>query len=111
MKGRDLQKTIMDYATMCGWRCLHFESVRVQYPGGKMVWKTPFSGSGKGFPDVFAIRRDRIVAIEVKGKGDTLKAEQEQWLAELNAVPCVDAVVATPKDWLADDSVVRNLLR
>ena len=92
------------------WRAVHFESVRVQYPGGKMAWKTPFAGDGKGFPDIMAVRGQRLLAIEVKGKGDSVRAEQHQWLAELDALPCCDAVVATPKDWLSDDSVVRALI-
>ncbi len=110
MKGKDLQATIIHLATLNGWRAVHFESVRVTYPGGRITWKTPFSGQGAGFPDIIAVRGERMVAIEVKGRGDSLKPEQQQWLDALAALPCCDVFVATPKDWLSDDSRVRRLL-
>ena len=76
MKGKDLQAAIISLAHTQGWKCVHFNSVLIQGRGRKPYYATPFSADGKGFPDLFLVRRDRIVAIEVKGTGDRLSEEQ-----------------------------------
>lgn len=111
MKGADLQAAIIQLAHAQGWRVLHVKSVLVSGKGGRSYYAAPYNADAKGWPDIFLVRRDRIVAIEVKGKGDRLSEEQRQWLADLDAVPSVDAIVATPADWSSHDSKVVALLR
>jgi len=41
-------------------------------------------GADKGWPDIFAVRRQRAVALELKGPKGTYTAEQDAWLMALN---------------------------
>jgi hypothetical protein len=64
------------------------------------------AADGKGFPDLLLVR-DRVVALEVKGDGDSLKPEQELWGKAFEAAG-VDWLVVTPKLW-RDGTVDRVL--
>ena len=103
MKGKDLQKGIVDLARTKGYRVAHFTAVE----DARGVWRTPAKADGKGWPDLFLARPGRACAIEVKGDGDTVKPEQRAWLDVLEAagVPCL---VATPRGW-RDGTVDRFL--
>lgn len=98
MSGRDLQKSIIDLAHLYRWRVAHFTSVLATRKDGSASWRTPVAADGRGFPDLFLVRGDRAVAIEVKGSGDTLKPEQEAWGLALMAAG-IDVMVAHPRDW------------
>jgi len=97
MKGRDLQKGITDLLTLHQWRWTHFQSVLATGRDGKARWRTPLSGT-KGFPDIIAVRGDEALAIEVKGDGDKVRPEQQEWLDALNAAG-IRTLVATPANW------------
>lgn len=90
--GKDLQRTVLDYAKMRGWKCAHFPSVET-----KQGWRTAVAAEAKGWPDIFAVR-DRAVAIEIKGTGDRMKPEQEEWEVRLRRA-CIEYYVVTPEDW------------
>lgn len=107
MTGRVLQAAIMEEMQLRHWRCVHFQSVLTTGRNGKPHWRTPFQGS-KGFPDIFAVRAFRALAVEVKGHGDSLKPEQEQWLAAL-AEAGIETHVWTPASLRS--GVVENVLR
>ena len=94
MKGKELQDSIVELARMRGWRCAHFSPGRV---GPKNNWITNYAYDSKGFPDLVLVR-DRVVVIEVKGDGDTLKQEQQQW-GEAFRNAGSEFYVATPKAW------------
>ncbi len=93
MKGKDLQKGIIDLAHTFGWHVAHFTVVQ----DARGVWRTPAKADGKGWPDLFLVR-ERAVAIEVKGDGDTMKPEQEEWRDRLQRAG-IEHYVVTPKDW------------
>jgi hypothetical protein len=97
LTGRDLQKAIIEIANFRSWRCCHFQSVLATGRDGKARWRTPFSAQGKGWPDIFAVRDERAVAIEVKGDGDQMRPEQLEWLAALSAAG-IETFVWTPKE-------------
>lgn len=84
-------------------------SVPVKYPGQPLVWKTPVYADGKGFPDLFMVR-ERPLAVEVKGDGDALSAEQERWLTAMR-IAGVDAYVWSPRDWGPDGVIETELAR
>lgn len=87
MSGKVLQATIIELAQMYGFRAAHFPSVLVTGRDGKPVFRTPVSAQGKGWPDLVLVRRhDRVMFVEVKGDGDKLRPEQEQWLDDLRSV-------------------------
>lgn len=72
------------HARLMGWRTYHpWMSVR----------------SVPGWPDLFAVRRGRAVAVELKTARGRVTEAQREWIAALNAVPGITALVATPADW------------
>lgn len=80
MKGKDLQKAIIDLAHLHGWFCAHFTNVLVSRKDGTARWLTPVAADGKGFPDLVLVRQnDRVIYAEIKGKGDRQKPEQIEW--------------------------------
>jgi VRR-NUC domain-containing protein len=87
MSGKVLQATIIELAHMYGWRVAHFKSVLVTGKGNRPYYATPVSADGVGFPDLVLCRpQDRVMFVEVKGDGDKLRPEQEQWLDDLRSV-------------------------
>lgn len=100
VKGKDLQKTVIDWARSRGWLCAHFPSVET-----KQGWRTAVAADAKGFPDILCLR-DRIVVIEIKGDGDSIRPEQELWRERFQRAG-VEHYVVRPKDW---PDVVREIL-
>lgn len=95
MTGKALQKGIIELARRRGWRVAHFPAVR-DHTG---YWRTAVAADGRGFPDLLLVR-DRVVAAEVKGDGDRLRADQEQWITAFRLAR-VETYLWTPKDWSA----------
>ena len=104
ISGRTLQKSIVAEARKRGWRCAHFMAVQTKSRG----WTVPVAADGKGFPDLFLVR-DRPVAIEVKGDGDSLRPEQREWLDAMRLAG-VEAHVIGPREW-ADGTLLEILTR
>ncbi len=92
MKGKDLQKGIIDLAHTLHWHVVHNPTVET-----KQGWRTALAADSKGFPDLMLFR-DRVVAIEVKGDGDTLKKEQEEWGNRIMRAG-VEYYVVRPAHW------------
>ena len=101
MKGKELQKAVIDYAHLRHWHVVVNPTVET-----KQGWRTALAADAKGFVDVLCFR-DHIVAIEIKGDGDTLKPEQRQWGDWLRTAG-VEYYVVRPKDWL--DGTVEEIL-
>lgn len=100
MKGKELQKTVIDWAHSRGWFCVHFPSVET-----KQGWRTPLGADAKGFVDIILFR-ERCIAIEIKGDGDRMKSEQLKWQDRIERAG-VEHYVIRPKDW---PDVVRKIL-
>lgn len=101
LAGRDLQKGIIELARRHGWIAAHFTAVRTDHG-----WRVPVAADGKGFPDLILVR-DRLIAAEVKGDGDTLRPEQKRWHSAL-LIAGVEAHVWTPALWL--DGTIESVL-
>ena len=96
LRGKPLQAAIIDRARSLGWRVGHFPPISTTR-GGKTWWLTPVAADGKGFLDLLMLR-DRPLVMEVKGDGDYLKPDQEQWLLAWRLAG-VEAHVVTPAMW------------
>jgi hypothetical protein len=93
VKGKDLQKGIIDLAHTLHWSVVHNPAVETKHRG----WTTALAADAKGFPDLLLFR-DRVIAIEVKGTGDRLRPEQEQWRDRIQRAG-VEWYVVKPADW------------
>ncbi len=92
VRGKELQKSVITFARSKRWHCVHFPSVET-----KQGWRTGVAADAKGWPDIILVR-DRLVAIEIKGDGDSLSAEQREWGDRLQRAG-VEYYVVRPKDW------------
>lgn len=88
----DWQATVVELLEVLGYRTMH---VRRTIGKGNR-WTT--STSVSGWPDLFAWRPGRLVAIELKSQRGRVTPEQEQVLAEL-AEAGVDCRMARPDDF------------
>lgn len=89
---RDFQKAVTDVLSALGWMHCHFRPARTT--GG---WRTPLSGD-KGFPDVVAVRGDRVLFLELKAEKGRLSPEQGRWLAALGLAG-QEVHCFRPSDW------------
>lgn len=106
LRGKPLQAAIIELARQLGWRVGHFPPISTTR-GGKTWWLTPVAADGKGFLDLLMLR-DRPLVMEVKGDGDYLKPDQEQWLLAWRLAG-VEALVVTPAMWR--DGSIEAILR
>lgn len=97
----EFTRQVIQYAQLHGWRVAHFR------PGMTRAgnWVTPVQGDGKGWPDLFLVRKHSIVVAELKvGRRDTTP-EQDAWLADLENAGCA-AHVWRPTDWREIEDVL-----
>lgn len=72
----DFLRQVIDLARLLGWRTAHFRPA-----WSSRGWRTPVQGDGIGFPDLILVRRDRMIAAELKREvGGTVSSEQLLWL-------------------------------
>jgi VRR-NUC domain len=96
----DFQKAVTDALTLFGWRWCHFRPARTQ-----RGWRTALSGS-PGFPDIVAVRGDRIIYVELKAMNGELRDEQRAWLSNLGAAGA-DCHCWRPSDWPFIERLIR----
>lgn len=93
LRGKELQKAIIDLAHLHGWLVAHFQSVKTEQRG----WVTPVAADGKGYPDLTLVR-ERVVFMEIKGDGDKMRPDQDKWIAALQDAGA-EVCVVHPADW------------
>jgi hypothetical protein len=98
---KDFQKTVTDALTLFGWRWCHFRPARTA-----TGWRTALSGS-PGFPDLVAVRGDRVLFVELKAANGKLRDEQQSWLSALGATGAVEVHCWRPSDWPFLERVIR----
>lgn len=81
MAESDLLTGVLDIRRVPGWRTFHVRPGRTAHG-----WRTTVSGNGVGFPDLLAVRGDRIVVAELKIGWRALTDEQRAWLAAFATV-------------------------
>lgn len=89
------QSRVTDLLDLRGWLWFHCRPARTT-----KGWRTPVSGPlGKGWPDIVAVRDDRLAVLELKSVKGRVSAEQRMVIDALARVPGVTAMVARPSDW------------
>jgi hypothetical protein len=94
MSGKVLQAAAIDLAHSKGYLVAHFHAVRIAERNRTI---TPVGADGKGFPDLMLVGR-KVIAIEVKGTGDSLRPEQVIWLQAFEKAG-IETLVLTPRAW------------
>jgi hypothetical protein len=102
LKGRELQRGIIELARRLGWRVAHTPPIPTE-----RGWRTAVAADGKGFPDLVLVR-DRVIVAEIKGDTDRLRPEQEAWLSAFRLAG-IAAYVWTPEDWRSGE--IERMLR
>ena len=81
MTESDLLTGVLDIARVTGWWAMRVRQGRTAH--GR---RATASGNGVGFPDLLAVRGDRIVVAELKIGWRALTDEQRAWLAAFATV-------------------------
>jgi len=97
---KDFQKAVTDALNALGWRWHHSRPARTS-----KGWRTALSGDA-GYPDITAVRRDRILFIELNAEKGRLSEEQGVWLADLGAAGA-ETHCWRPSDWPAIKEALR----
>jgi len=89
--------TVGDALDYLGWSWIHHRPARRAH--GR--WHTPTQGnSGKGFPDIVAVRPPRILFLELKrDQGGRVSPEQSEGISNLRACGLEAHVVSLPSSW------------
>lgn len=72
---------VIEIARYHGWRIVHFDTAQ----GYRGEFRTPYLGDGRGFPDIVAVRKERVVWAELKTATGRLTDQQKEWLDDLLA--------------------------
>ena len=86
-----VQLTVIDALNLGRWRWIFHAKGRV---GRQGKWQTPMKGH-PGWPDLFAVRGDRAIALECKSDTGVPSEDQLIWLAMLGAAG-VEANIVDP---------------
>jgi len=88
MNEEDFSTQVEDALTRFGWRWMHQRPAKTE-----KGWRTALSGH-KGFLDYVAVRRHRLLFIELKGDTGKTSPEQDEWLNDLRE--CQKTIVFDP---------------
>ena len=77
----DFSSSVEELLDMFGWLWEHPRPARIKIAGTE-TYRTAISGH-KGRPDYLAVRRGRLLFIELKAEKGKLSPEQEQWFEDL----------------------------
>lgn len=101
MNEAQYQQRVIQWARLQGWTYFHLHRTRM--PSGS--WRTAGAGDVAGWPDLFAVRDHRAIAVEFKTEKGRLSLAQRGWLERLRAAG-IETHVWRPSDWdLAERSL------
>jgi hypothetical protein len=89
---RHLQAALEEHLRAAGWRFYH-------------AWNSPHSAPG--FPDVIALRGDRVLVAEIKTAKGRVSADQRQWLEGFQCAGIPAYLWRLPADWAEVGRVLR----
>ncbi len=87
-----LQASVEELLQLRGWKYMHHHDSRRSVPG---------------WPDIFACRGTRAVAIEIKTATGRVSREQTEWILALRLAGVEAMVVRLPADWAKVGEVLR----
>lgn len=99
----EFQETVCELAHYLGWRIAHFRRA-----WSKKGWRTPVQYDGAGFPDLFLVRGERLLVMELKSAKGNVTIPQQLWLDTLKATGKCEVYLGRPDDW---DEIVELLKR
>ncbi len=79
------------------WRTLHIRPARTA-----QGYRTALQGDGVGWPDILAVKGERMLAVELKSEKGTLTMDQNLWLHDLQRTGA-EAFVWRPSDWFSGE--------
>ena len=94
---KDLQADVIEFLQGLGYKVLVIRRAR-QRKEGTDSWVTPFGADGVGWPDIFAVKSGRMIALELKSDTGKAPPEQVEWLLALSLCGCLTGIV-TPSTW------------
>jgi VRR-NUC domain len=97
---REFERAVLETLRVFGWRHCHFRPARTS-----RGWRTALSGDA-GFPDIVAVRDERVLFIELKTERGRLSEEQGRWLAALGFAGA-DVHCWRPSDWPTIEETLR----
>jgi len=109
MSEGDLQQSVIDLAHLYRWKVAHFRSVKVQRKDGATFWQTPVAADGEGWPDLILVRKNRVLAAELKAEKGKPSPAQIEWLHVLMLTRRVETFVWCPSQWLSGE--IEGMLR
>jgi len=96
-------RQVIEAANLFRWRAAHFRPAM----NARGQWRTAVAGDGKGWPDLFLLREDRIIVAELKTARTKPTVEQDGWLdAFCEYGGRLTVAVWRPEDW---DEIVEAL--
>lgn len=104
MSEAQLLDATLELAALTGWRTFHARPARTLHG-----WRTPVQGDGAGFPDLVAVRHDRLVVAELKSARGRLTPGQSQWLEAFRQIPAAEVHIWRPEHW--HDGTIEGVLR
>jgi hypothetical protein len=90
----ELQTCVIDLAHVYGWKVAHFRPAMTS-----KGWRTPVGADGAGFPDLFMVRGDHVLVVELKGDKGKPTSDQNAWLDALYLHCDNEQMVWRPADW------------
>jgi hypothetical protein len=104
MTENDLTAAVLELLDLFGWRAVHARPARTAHG-----WRTPLQGpTAAGFPDIFAVKGNRILAAELKVGRNRVTPEQAGWLKVL-ALAGAEAYEWRDTDWT--DGTIEAVIR
>ena len=94
---KDLQADVIEFLHGLGYKVLVTGAARTGH-GEKERYITPYRADGKGFPDIFAVKSGRMLALELKSDIGKASPEQVEWLLALSLCGALTGIV-TPSTW------------
>jgi hypothetical protein len=92
----DWLRTAGDTLDLHGWSWIHHRPARRAHG----QWATATQGnSARGWPDIFAVRGPRAIALELKTITGRVTTEQTDWLERLRAAGVEAHLIRLPQDW------------
>jgi hypothetical protein len=102
---KELQSNIVELAHKLGFeKVAHFRPALCKV-GGALVYRTPVSADGAGFPDLNIVGKGRVIYIECKSDKGKQSPEQLEWEMAIRATTA-EYYLFRPDDW---DLIVTTL--